>query len=235
MRNKCNMCKNVQQTCHQRKYSINSSCCYHYFILGLPPATVISYAIAAGQSLGKKPMCRCWIEKLGLLAHSFFQRRLLLHPECPHCPFSLPLRVSLSYQISTQTCLCVGSQDWSNWLWPWYMCFSLHSLLLSITQGVQQSLPFSPCDWWTCNWHFGSSPLWGSITPSYLLRSSCLRQIHSYTFGGFHNKSHCKARPFLGEVIEFLIWRISFLYPRLYVEHQIFQLMGPKWFPPSLI
>lgn len=107
------MCKNAQQTCHQSRYSINNSYCYHYFILWLLPATVIIYAIAAGQSLGKKPMCRCWIEKLGLLTHSF-QRLLLLHPECPHLPFSLPPRVSLSCQISTQTCLCVGSQDRSH-------------------------------------------------------------------------------------------------------------------------
>lgn len=137
MRNKCNMCQNAQQTCHQSRYSINSSYCYYYFILCLPPATVIIYAIAAGQSLGKKPMCRCWIEKLGLLAHSFFQRLLLLHPECPHLPFSLPPRVSLSLPaIHPDLSVCRKPGLIKLTVTLVHVFFSLHSLLLSTTQGV---------------------------------------------------------------------------------------------------
>lgn len=114
--------------------------------------------------------------------------------------------------------------------------FVLLCLLLWITQGVQSSLPFSPCEDLTFDWH---PWLFFSLGTNYsLLLSWGLHawNIHSCTFEVFHNKSHCKWEPFLGEVIEFLIWRKSFPSPLLCVKHQMFQLMRAisDFFPPLI-
>ena len=130
-----------------------------------------------------------------------------------HKPQSLP---------GTQTCLCVGNQDWSSRLWPWHT-FPFFFFFLELSGPS----PFLP----VMSWHLidilSSAALGRSVTFSSYPEVSTLDLDSFLHIRGFHNKSRCQVEPFLGEVVEFLICRIVFPSPLFLCETPEVPLMSP--------
>lgn len=130
---------------------------------------VAIYAIASVQSLGRKPLYGALYWAAGM-AHPLLlpQDSSFTAGECLHLSLSLPQSISQNLP-DTWTCLCVGHQDWSNWLWPWHMCFTffvLSSLLLLIIRECSGPSLFLLVMSWHLILILGSASFWESITSS---------------------------------------------------------------------